>query len=217
MMAKGEIWPIERIKNGLQRFFEEHGRYPTATEFDEYPYLPRAKTAERKFGGLIGLRKKLKLDTIYDLRSGVYRSNLAKLIGKRAHAEEKKVYDFLTDRFGKEFVHREYFYTDDHRTRADFFVYDKTHGFCVDVFYAQSLRNISGCLNIKLKKYANAAEFLPYPLVFLQMNPEITQEALDLLAGNKKRALGKRQLLMSWKTFVEFCNSRARLEIFKRA
>src|SRR3989344_6492593 len=138
-MAKGLLWSIERIRDGINRFYEENRRYPTATEFDEYPYLPRAKTAERKFGGLVALRKQLGLDTAHDLRSGAHRSNLAHAIGKRAHTEEKKVYDFLTARFGREFVHREYFYTDDHRTRADFFVYDSGKGFCVDVFYPNSL------------------------------------------------------------------------------
>ncbi|MEK7601774.1 MAG: hypothetical protein AAB480_04555 [Patescibacteria group bacterium] len=212
-MARGEIWPVERIKNGLERFFKEYGRYPTATEFDEYAYLPRAKTAERKFGGLVALRKKLGLETTHDLRLGAYRSDLAQHISKRAHVEEQKVYDFLIKRFGREFVHREYFYTDDHRTRADFFVYDNTDGFCVDVFYAQSLRNVSGCLNIKLKKYANVAEFMTYPIVFLQVNPDISQIDLDTLVENKKRGLGKRQTLMSWETFVGFCKGRTPLSI----
>lgn len=212
-MARGEIWPLERIKNGLARFFKEYGRYPTATEFDEYAYLPRAKTAERKYGGLVALRKKLGLQTAHDLRSGTHRSNLAELIGKRAHTEEQKVYDFLKKRFGREFVHREYFYTDDHRTRADFFVYDNTRGFCVDVFYAQSLRNVSGCLNIKLKKYANVAEFMSYPIVFLQVNPDISQIELDTLVERKRRGLGKRQTVMSWDTFVSFCKDRTPLNI----
>ena len=216
-MARGEIWPLERIKSGLERFFKEYGRYPTATEFDEYAYLPRAKTAERKFGGLVALRKQLGLETAHDLRSGAHRSNLAELIGKRAHTEEQKVYDFLTKRFGREFVHREYFYTDDHRTRADFFVYDNTHGFCVDVFYARSLRNVSGCLNIKLKKYANVAAFMSYPIVFLQVNPEISQMDLDTLVERKKRGLGKQQALMSWDTFVGFCKGRTPLRVLGAA
>lgn len=215
-MARGEIWPLERIKKGLELFRNEYGRYPTATEFDDYPHLPRAKTAERKFGGLIELRKKLGLSTASDLRTGAYRSELASKINKRAYAEERKVYEFLVKQFGREFVHREYFYTDDHRTRADFFVYDGSNGFCIDVFYAASVRNLTGCLNIKLNKYANADEILSYPVVFLQMNPEIDQFALDNLVRAKKRGLGKRQQLMSWESFVEFCGARGRLDAFRR-
>src|SRR3989344_6623835 len=213
-MARGEIWPLERIRSGLKRFFKEYGRYPTATEFDEYAYLPRAKTAERKFGGLVALRKQLGLEKSHDRRSGTHRSDLAQLIGKRAHTEEQKVYDFLTKQFWKEFVHREYFYTDDHRTRADFFVYDGKDGFCVDVFYASSLKNIGGCLNIKLAKYSQS-DLLPYPIIFLQMNEDINQSELNELVQKNKRGLGQKQTLMSWKTFEEFYKSRKPLRVLR--
>lgn len=207
-MAIRVLWTLERIQDGLKKFHKEHGRYPTATEFDEFPYLPRAKTIERRFGGLIELRKQLKLGQEHDLRIGAHSSNRAHMINERAHAMEKMVYDFLVKRFGREFVHREYFFTDDHRTRADFFVYDNHKGFCVDVFYPNSPRNLSGCLNIKLTKYANTAEILPYPIIFLQMNDGIDQNGLDELIKKKKRGLGRDQCLMCWGTFQSFCAGR---------
>ncbi|MBI2610431.1 hypothetical protein HYW60_00630 [Candidatus Kaiserbacteria bacterium] len=212
-MAKAPLWSIERIKAGLKRFHQERGRYPTATEFDEYQYLPRAKTIERRFGGLIALRKQLELGDEHDFRAGSYSSQRAHTINKRAHEQERIVYDFLIKRFGKEFVHREYFFTDDHRTRADFFVYDHTHGFCVDVFYPASLRNLTGCLNIKLKKYAGSSALLRYPVIFLQMNENIEQYILDTLINKKKRELGSNQALMSWDTFQRYCRTRKPLRI----
>ena len=212
-MAKGLSWPLERIQEGLKRFHQEHGRYPTATEFDAYEYLPRAKTIERRFGGLIALRKQLNLGDEHDLRSGTHSSKRAHLINERAHKLERKVYDLLVERFGRQFVHREYFFTDDHRTRADFFVYDSKKGFCVDVFYPNSLGNLTGCLNIKLTKYHNSKDLMPYPVIFLQMNESIDQSALDRLVSKKKRGLEKGQYLMSWESFRKFCATREPLKL----
>jgi len=212
-MAKSILWPLERIQEGLKRFHGEHGRYPTATEFDAYEYLPRAKTIERRFGGLVALRKQLVLGTESDFRTGSHSSKRAHAINKRAHEQERVVYNFLIRRFGKEFVHREYFFTDDHRTRADFFVYDRAKGFCVDVFYPASLHNLTGCLNIKLTKYAGPKESLPYPIIFLQMNEAMGQQTLDDFIKRKKRGLAKDQCLMTWKAFQEFCAERKPLRV----
>jgi len=212
-MAKSLVWPLQRIQEGLKRFHREHGRYPTATEFDTYEYLPRAKTVERRFGGLVALRKQLKLGTESDFRTGSHSSKRAHAINKRAHEQERVVYDFLVKRFGKEFVHREYFFTDDHRTRADFFVYDRAKGFCVDVFYPASLHNLTGCLNIKLTKYAGPKGLLPYPTIFLQMNEAMDQQTLNDFITRKKRGLAKDQYLMAWKGFVEFCAERKPLRV----
>lgn len=214
-MGRQIPWSLPELEVGLKHFFEEHGHYPTATEVDAYKYLPSARSIERSFGGLIELRKKLKLGDNHDFRTGEYSSNRARNINKRAHATERLVYDYLIDRFGKEFVHREYFFTDDHRTRADFFVYDEGKGFCVDVFYPASPRNVSGCLNIKLTKYASAGAFLGYPVIFLQMNESIPQIRLDTLLKAKKRPVPSGQYLMEWSTFKEFCSSRDPLKVLQ--
>src|SRR5439155_101357 len=122
------------------------------------------------------------------------------------------VYDFLTNIFGKEFVHREYFFSEDKdkRTRADFFVYDKNGSFCVDTFYPSNLRNLIGCLNSKLNKYS---QIYGYPVIFLQMNKEIDQNRVDALVENKKRRLQKEQTLMCWDTFRIFSKKRKPLKV----
>lgn len=211
--GKQTPWTIDELKAGLEHFFNEYKRYPTAPEVDTYPYLPSARSIERRFGGSVELRKRLKLKTQTDFRSGEHSSARAKKINERAHIVESKVYKFLIDIFHKEFVHREYFFTDDKRTRADFFIYDKKGGFCVDVFYPSDRRNLAGCLNSKLKKYENSI-MKQYPMIFLQMNENIKSEILTNLTQNKKRGLGSGQILMDWKKFQEFC--RARKPLFVR-
>lgn len=208
-------WTLEELKSGLEHFFKEHRHYPTATEVDSYQYLPSARSIERRFDGLVSLRQKLNLGDNHDFRTGEHSSARAHTIRKRAHSVERDVYDFLVKRFGKQFVHREYFFTDDHRTRADFFVYDSGKGFCVDVFYPGSVRNLTGCLNIKLKKYAGTAHTLEYPVIFLQMNKDILQERLEALLKSKTKPLAPNQYLMAWGTFMEFCKSRDPLKVLQ--
>lgn len=213
-MAKKILWTLERIHSGLRRFYKEYKRYPTATEVDAYGYLPAARTIERRFEGLVALRKRLGLGTEHDFRAGSHSSKRAHTINNRARAVEAIVYEFLHKRFGKEFVHREYFFTDDHRTRADFFVYDGKGGFCVDVFYPSDRRNLNGCLNSKLTKYRS--EYLrEYPVIFLQMNDTISQQNLNMIIERKKRLLQKGQYLMSWPAFQHFCASRDALKVLR--
>lgn len=200
-------WNIEDVHDGLKKFYEEFGRYPTASEVDKFPYLPSSRSIQRSFGGLLKVREKLGLGGQSDFRSGKHRSELANKINKRSNILEKKVYEFLVEKFGKEFVHREYFFTDDKRTRADFFIYDNREGFCVDVFYPNDKHNLIGCLNVKLGKYLNAY-MKDYPVIFLQMNEKIEQNELDNIILNKKRKLLNNQSLMGWGTFVEFCRKR---------
>ncbi len=215
-MGKQVPWSLPELKVGLLEFYKEYGHYPTATEVDGYRFLPSSRSIERSFGGLVELRKKLNLgDNNHDFRTGKHSSERSLKINKRAHATEQVVYEYLVQRFKKEFVHREYFFTDDHRTRADFFVYDSGKGFCVDVFYPASPRNLSGCLNIKLTKYAGMQTYLDYPVVFLQMNESISQTRLDALAKAKKRPLPAGQYLMEWNTFKEFCSLRNPLQVLE--
>jgi hypothetical protein len=130
-------WKLEELRAGLENFYIKNRRYPTATEVDTHPYLPSARSIERSFGGLVELRKVLGLDTQSDLREGAHSSARAYEINARAHRVEQEVYTFLEKRFGKQFVHREYFFLDDKRTRADFFGTIRQVAF-VDVFIQET-------------------------------------------------------------------------------
>ena len=211
-MTKKELWSLERVRDGIARFHKEHGHYPSATEFDDYEHLPRAKTAERRFGGLVALRKQLKLDMDKDLRQGAHSQRRVRIITQRAHSTESEVYTYLMKRFGKEFVHREFFFHDDKRTRADFFVYDKKKGFCIDVFYPSSLRNLSGCINSKLKKYVGES-MREYPVIYLQMNPSLSGKEVREHVGKKKIQMPSGQSVMCFPDFQTFCEVRGPLSV----
>lgn len=206
-------WTIEELKSGLESFYKDCGRYPTTPEIDSYKYLPSSRSIQRRFNGALGLREKLGLDGQHDFRSGEHSTERAKTINKRAHGTESEVYEYLVKRFGRQLVHREYFFTDDKRTRADFFVYDRNKGFCIDVFYPSSRANLIGCINSKFKKYHNNAYMRQYPVIFLQMNQSIEQNELDDIVRNKKNKLHEGESLMSLDSFKEFCKSRKPLNL----
>ena len=52
-----------------------------------------------------------------------------------------------------------------------------------------------------------------YPIIFLQMNENISEETLKDILKNKKKTLAKGQYLMGWQTFQEFCGLRKSLKI----
>lgn len=208
-------WTIKEIEAGLRQFYKDNNRYPTATEIDTYEYLPSSRTLERSFGGIVEIRKNLNLGEEHDFRRGSHSSKRAHIINKRSNKLEQQVYEFLIKNFNKEFVHREYLFTDDARTRADFFVYDNENGFCVDVFYPGSIRNLSVCLNIKINKYKHSGSLLNLPVIFLQMNEDIQQDNIDKLIIRKKNPMPKEQIIMCWNEFQEFCKNKKSLKVFK--
>ena len=214
--GKGTGWTYEQIEAGMRHFYAKNGHHPTAHEIDDYPYLPSSRSIERAFGGLVALRKRMGLtEDELDLRAGSHSTRRAYSINERAHKVEATVYEHLVKLFGRELVHREYFFPDDRRTRADFFVYDAHGGFCVDVFYPKDLRNLTGCVNSKRVKYCDAV-MLQYPVILLQMNKAVEQPELDRMVSKKKKPLPKNTSLMTWGTFTSFCARRKRLNIARK-
>lgn len=205
-------WTLEKIKKGFESFYKKFSRYPTATEIDNWPELPTSRQIQRKFGGLPTLREKLKLHGPYDFTKGEYSSKRASMISKRSNLQEKVVYTYLVDKFGEPFVHREYLFNSDRRTRTDFYVFcDNNERFSVDVFYPNSIRNLTNCLNIKLKGYKELE--ISYPIIFLVMNNLIRQEEIEQLAGKRKNKLNLNQFIMTFTQFNDFCNSKKRVTL----
>jgi len=174
---------------------------------DQCPYLPNRKTIERKFGGMLRFRELLSLEGQVDYTTGAYSSDRAKMIGKRAHEMEKKVYDELVLRFGRPFVHREYFFTDDRRTRADFYVYGLKKNFLVDIFYPKDRRNMIGCLNNKYKKYLTISRATSEPVLFVMMNEDMNEGDIRDVVSGRKRKLLSHQSVITFKQFIEYCET----------
>lgn len=205
--GKQKRWEIKDLKSGFEKFYAVYGHYPTSREIDAFEFLPSARSIQRRFDGLVRVRERLGLDTSFDLRTGEHSSKRAKRINARAHTLEKKVYDYLVNKFGIEFVHREHFFTDDRRTRTDFFIYCKNENFSVDVFFPHDRYNFIGCLNSKMRTYKDIA-MLQYPVIFLQMNDSIPVQEMSEILAWKKNKLHMYQHVMVWDEFREFCGKK---------
>lgn len=205
-------WTLEDIKVGFDKFYSEHSRYPTATEIDVCAYLPSTRQVQRRFGGLPQLREILKLKGTHDFTKGEYSSNRAKKINKRSNELETRVYHYLVSKFGKPFVHREYLFSDDRRTRTDFFVFCSDGNFSVDVFYPGNVKNMTGCLNSKLKTYSNNLT-LQYPIIFLMLNDEISESEIENMLSKKKNPLRSYQKVMTMNQFKRFCEKKTMMAI----
>ncbi len=207
-MVRKENWTKEKIKEGFESYYKRYGRYPTATEIDDYEELPSSRQIQRNFGGLPAIRKELGLTGPLDFTKGEYSSKRSKMIGDRSHKSEKEVYKYLTETFGDPFVHREFFFNEDRRTRTDFYVYYTKGTFSVDVFYPNSLKNMNLCLNSKLASYKNLN--IKYPVIFLVMNNLILPEQIEELMKNKKNKLMQNQTVLTFNQFKKFCESKGR-------
>lgn len=206
------IWNLENIKVAIEKFNMENGRYPTAKDFDSCNYLPWSRQMQRRFGGLVELRKILKLNCPTDYTKGKHGSDRARTITIRANMQEKEVYKLLVGMFGKPFVHREYLFDDSKRCRTDFYVHTRSGGFAVDSFYPKDRYSLIGCLNSKLGTYSTDLA-LDYPVIFLMLNKNIGMDIVEQVIGSKTNKLASYQKIMNMTLFKEYCGRQVPLTV----
>lgn len=216
-----DAWAKENLLDGLKKFFDENGRYPTAPEIDKYEYLPSSRQIQRAFGGLVKLRQELGM-AITDYGSGENRSKIAFTVTSRGANLEREIEKILIERFGEHFVHIEKplykYYTSDefkkshYKTRADFFVYAAgDYQFCIDVFYAGNQRTLIDNINHKQTIYSNLG--IDVFLVNLNENSDITDESISNYVKNKQKALDKNIKIMNKTKFIKHLDSLQKIGI----
>lgn len=162
---------VQDLRPLLERFSKDYNRYPTANDFDTCPYLPSSRLIQRRFGGMIEMRKSLSLP-ITDYSEGIERSKEAKIINKRAESEQNKIFKLLIKKFSRELVHREYLLSDNSRRRCDFYVFAKQNNFYLDIFYPKDMHSLMGCVSEKAGRYRDITSG-GKKVIFLQTNPDI--------------------------------------------
>ena len=144
------------------------------------PYLPNVKTLERKFGGIVSIRRHLGIQNA-DYRSGEERSQTATRVGRGGFSLEESVYHRLVNLFHEPFVHNQArIVVGEQHLKVDFIVYHKQGRFAVDVFYPDTNRQrYSNNIALKYKTYFN----FPLTLYLCIGNEEITE---DMIVQNIK-------------------------------
>lgn len=101
---------------------------------------------------MIKVRKDLGYKDIH-LGAGQYRSKIANKVNKAGLKFEHQIEKILIDKFGEPFVHIQR-RVGEFRDRIDFFVYNQTENFAVDVTNTTGhFRNLQGNINTKIRKY----------------------------------------------------------------
>lgn len=186
----------EELKTSIERFIHEHGREPRHQDFNTCPYLPTARTIQRRFGGLPQLRQALGLKTI-EYGKGDMRRKTARKANKRATEYEQAIFTQLYERYhdseGERYTVRragpyQKFPTQGERwseTRSDIEMYDNERGHYefFDMFFPSDEYSFVGCVGLKRRKLEKAPvvvdDTATYRVTFVCMNPKITQEMID--------------------------------------
>lgn len=192
-------------------FKKETGHYPSSFDCDRHGVLPNRQYIQRKFGGIVNLRKTLGFD-ITDFTKGQTRSVVSKMINVRAHQGMNEIYNFLINVFGEASVHREFMVDyNNNYNRCDFYIFidpEKDKFLIVDCFFSKDRPSMGGSLNTKLKKYRSIQDkkMKSYPIIYLNMNPLLDGKDTDELLKNKKNKLLSNEMLMGIKDFKKYIN-----------
>ncbi len=153
-MGKYKLWNLEDLREGIDRFYKENDRFPTVNDLDNIDYLPSSRWIQMKFGGMVKVRKDLGYNDIH-LGIGQYRSKIANQVNRAGLKFEHQVEKILINKFGEPFVHIQR-RVGKFKDRIDFFVYNRTENFAVDVTNTTGhFRNLQGNINTKISKYHN--------------------------------------------------------------
>ena len=197
-----EIWTIEKIKEGFERFKNEHGRLPRAPEIDKLEYLPSSRNIQKRFGGLARLRSELGYSDVH-FGKGVFRSDIATRVNIRGRKAELALEKVLRGKFGEVFVHTEKFF-ESSKNRVDFYVYSPDGNFGIDVFYTETMKYLQSNINIKMGKYRD----FPVELFLVVANKSLRQDDINRYANAKLNPLPNTTKIVTMETLLALLKSR---------
>lgn len=197
----------ESFRPLFEKFFQEHGHYPSGSEINASSDFPSVRFFDRNHGGLTGVRNALGLPVI-DNRKSDERREVAQVCYERAYQDNDKIYVYLRSIFGDTYTHSRDFIPGTKRSVCDFYVFSPKGNFFVEVLSPSSKPSFQNCLNLKLKKYPTQSESSE-PVIFLQMNTELSSTLVASLVANKKNKLPDNFKVMCVDEFKSYCNQHA--------
>ncbi len=181
------VWNLENIKEGMEKYKIMYQKYPSTLDFDMVDFLPSSRLVQRNYRGIVKLKQLLHLDDVHDFTKGEYRSKVASAMYKNAVDQEEGFYNYLASKMPEIHIHEHKILRPGHIC-CDFFVYTSaSHGFAIDIFYANDLFNLSRIITNKAKRYSTLGTL---PVFFVLVgNSEINQEQVNIMVNNKKDKL----------------------------
>lgn len=212
-------WTLEKVRDGFDKFFVLHNRYPAAYEVDDFDFLPSSRQIQRSFGGLVNLRKLLGLK-IENYTRGNERSLKVSNFNLRGRKHENIVYELLKQMFDERFIHVEKpiprknkdKLSDGYssKDRFDFYVYAKPENFAIDVFCTNDERGVVNIMNMKENKYLKS--LITESLYFIYFGDSVNKTRINNWQKNRKN-----KLPLNWKIMDlnDFKNELKRYSSFK--
>lgn len=192
------VWTIDTIKIGIDRFYQEQGRYPTAIDFDSVEYLPSARQIQRKFGGMEKLRSDLNISEL-NYTKGALRQSAYNEFAQRSISAEDDLEIALVEHFGELFVHTQKRYYKLMKNRWDFFVYHHGGYLGIDVFSTNRASYIMRNINHKLKKYADVPPTIP---IYFVVDINATDAEIKHQIIQSKQL--KERKIFTWSPYAHF-------------
>lgn len=206
-MGHYKLWKLEDLKAGIDRFYQENGRFPTVSDLDNIDYLPSSRWIQYKFGGMIQVRKDLGYKDSH-FGSGKYRTEIALQVNRNGLYFEHEIERILIDKFGEQFVHIQR-RVGNLRDRIDFYVYSANGNFGADVTNVTGhFRNVQTNINVKITKYKNLDLKL-----FIVVNAGFPQEKIDNWLLKKIKPLPINWRILTKSNFISEINKFKQLSI----
>lgn len=183
-------------RKAIERFVLEYNREPELNDFNIVDYLPSVRTIQRSFGGVKLLRETLGLKkTMY--RSLSLKSKKGTEVNIRSQKYEKEIYEILYKKYHdinsiKFTVERELEYArygketpTTKAIRSDVAIVNRQNNHIIffDFFYPSTITTFKGCVRIKrnkIRKHMPDLSAYTYEHIFVCINPEFTQDQIDL-------------------------------------
>lgn len=191
-------WTINKIKLGFEKFLEENGRLPTAPEIDRAEYLPSARTLQRSFGGVEGVRRLLGYEQVH-FGKGDFRREIALQAYKVGLQAEHDLEARLIKKFGEPFVHIEK-RVGMKKNRLDFFIYSPSGNLGIDIFYPSSFRDLQKNVNIKITKFVDVG----CEVIFVVATSDYKQTLIDNWILNKRKFMPDNTKVMNLENFIRY-------------
>jgi hypothetical protein len=201
LYARHKYPTAESFRPLFDAFYNIHGHYPTTHEIEHDPSFPSPQFFLREYGGVKKLRELLGLP-LSDLRSSSDRRLLTSLHHDRFEGQKDEVCSFLSTFFDSKKVSGCTLIVD--KTPAVFKVNSNYGTFFVDLFHPCDSHSFKGSLILKVKKYPEqTSESLP--VLFVQMNTELSQSSVDSWVANKKVPIPSNFKVLCFEEFKSYC------------
>lgn len=201
-MSHKRTWTLSKVRSGVNTFYNKHNRYPVSRDFDLDPNLPSARHVQRIFGGLVELRKKLKIISEKDFSKGTHSSIRAQKIKKDSRATHKTLLSILENAPEGLLIEQKVPITNG-RCSLDFRLSNKGSVCVVEAVNPKDDRTLVECIANKLRKIERIKKE-PEKVFIVVMNKKINQEKIEVMEKRKTEPLNRKVVeILSLDSFKE--------------